>query len=174
MKGVIPACLKELVINKFGIEKWGNIIEAAGLPRSSFFLPTKDVADADVLKMVNSTCKVLNLSLQQAADAFGDYWVNEYAPKIYYVYYKKSNSAKEFIMNMNNVHKTVTKNIPNSKPPGFEYNWKDDKTLIMTYKSSRGLIDFMIGLIKGVGRYYKEELKVTKLGNDKVQIIFSK
>ena len=81
MKGVIPACLKELVINKFGIEKWGNILEAAGLPRSSFFLPTKDVADADVLKMVNSTCKVLNLSLQQAADAFGDYWVNEYAPK---------------------------------------------------------------------------------------------
>jgi hypothetical protein len=42
----------------------------------------------------------------------------------------------------------------------------------MTYNSRRGLIDIMIGLIKGVGKYYKENLKVTKLGPDKVEIKF--
>jgi hypothetical protein len=30
----------------------------------------------------------------------------------------------------------------------------------------------MVGLIKGVGNFYKEDLKVTKLGNDRVKIVF--
>jgi hypothetical protein len=42
----------------------------------------------------------------------------------------------------------------------------------MKYKSRRGLIDFMVGLIKGVGKFYKEDLKVTKLSSDKVEIVF--
>ncbi len=42
----------------------------------------------------------------------------------------------------------------------------------MTYKSKRGLIDFLVGLIKGVGKYFKENLEVTKLGNNKVKIVF--
>ncbi|MEA1948579.1 MAG: heme NO-binding domain-containing protein [Thermodesulfobacteriota bacterium] len=172
MKGVIPDCLEKLVKSKFGKDKWEDSLEAAGLPRHSSFLATADIPDADVMKVVESVCKVLNITLQQSADAFGDFWVNDYAPKIYKVYYRQSNSAKEFLLNMDNIHKTVTKNIPNAHPPRFTYNWKNDKTLVMTYKSSRGLIDFLVGLIKGVGKYYKEDLKVMKLGNDKVQIIF--
>ena len=73
---------------------------------------------------------------------------------------------------MDYVHATVIKNVPNAQPPRFEYEWLDDKTLIMKYKSRRRLIDFMVGSIKGVGKYYKEDLRVTKLGNDKVKIIF--
>jgi hypothetical protein len=42
----------------------------------------------------------------------------------------------------------------------------------MKYKSHRNLIDFLVGLIKGVGKFYKEDLKVTKLTNDKVEIVF--
>jgi len=30
----------------------------------------------------------------------------------------------------------------------------------------------MVGLIKGVGKHYKEELKVRKLGADRVEVIF--
>ncbi len=174
MKGVIPSCLGDLVKSKFGKEKWENSLEAAGLPRYTSFLATADVPDEDVLKVVNSVCQVLGLSLQQIANMFGDYWINEYAPKIYKAYYRNANTAKEFILKMNYIHETVTKNIPNAHPPRFEYNWTDDSTLVMTYKSRRGLIDFMVGLIKGVGRYFKEDLRVTKLGDDKVKIIFSK
>jgi len=172
MKGVIPDCLGKLVRSRFGKDKWEDSLEAAGLPRDSSFLATEDIPDADVLKLVESVCKVSDITLQQAADAFGDFWVNDYALRIYKAYYRRAKSAKELLLNMDDVHKSVTQNIPNAHPPRFAYNWENDKTLVMTYKSSRGLIDFLVGLIKGVGNYYKEDLKVVKLGNDKVQIIF--
>jgi len=42
----------------------------------------------------------------------------------------------------------------------------------MTYKSPRNLIHICIGLVKGVGKYYQENLEVTKLSNDKIKVKF--
>ena len=172
MKGVIVKCLEEMVKEKFGNDKWQEALEKAGLDRKSRFMVTSNIDDDRALKVVDSVCQVLDISLVQAADAFGDYWVNIFAPKIYSPYYRGMGSAREFLLEMDSVHVSVTKQIPNARPPRFEYEWKDDITLIMSYKSHRGLIDFLVGLIKGVGKYFKEDLKVTKLGNDKVRIVF--
>ena len=174
MKGAIVQCLGDLVKNSFGNDKWEDSLDKAGMSRKSFFMPLQNIEDDKVLKLIESLCKVLNITPAQAADAFGDYWVNVYAPKIYGTYYKGPRSAREFLKKMDEVHANVTTNIPNAHPPRFEYEWKDDKTLIMKYKSSRGLIDILVGLIKGVGKYFKEDLKVTKLGSDRVQVVFSK
>lgn len=172
MKGVIVKCLADLVTERFGKEKWEEILEKSGLKSTTVFLATENVDDAMVLKILNSTCNVLGINLQQASDAFGEYLVCNFAPKIYSVYYKGANSAKDFLVKMDKVHEITTQNIPDAKPPRFGYQWKDDKTLIMTYNSKRGLIDIMIGLIKGVGKYYNENLRITKLGPDRVEIIF--
>lgn len=172
MKGVIVNCLAEMVKEKFGEDKWGDALEKAGLDRKSVFFTIQDVDDDAVLKVIASVCEVLNISLVQAADAFGDYWVNVFAPRIYQVYYDEADSAKDFLLNMDHVHQVSTESIAGARPPRFEYEWKDDKTLIMKYKSHRRLIDFMVGLIKGVGTYYKEDLKVTKLGDDRAEVVF--
>jgi hypothetical protein len=172
MKGVIVMCLGELVRNNFGQDKWETALEKAGVNKDTIFLSTSDVDDGTVLKVIGSLCDILNISLVQAADAFGDYWVNNFAPKIYGAYYQGVKSAKEFLLNMDKVHVHSTQTLQDSNPPRFNYEWKDDKTLIMGYKSHRGLIDIMVGLVKGVGKYYNEDLTVTKLGDDKVEIVF--
>jgi len=73
---------------------------------------------------------------------------------------------------MDNLHVIMTKTIKNANPPRFDFNWKDDKTLIMNYKSKRNLIDMLVGLARGVGKFYKENIKVTKIANDKIQVVF--
>lgn len=172
MKGVIAKCLAELVTEKFGHDKWEKILEKSGLSPNTIFVSSSDIPDEGVMKVVKSTCEVLGITPIQAADAFGEYWVTVFAPKLYSNYFAKSKSAKEMLLNMDSVHKTVTQTVPNAHPPHFEYEWKNDKTLVMHYKSSRGLIDFLVGLVKGVGKYYKENLQVRKLGPDKVEVTF--
>lgn len=172
MKGIIVNCLKALVYDKFGVDKWQKILSMSNLDPYMVIHATKDIDDNIVLKVVDSTCKVLNISMEQATDAFGEYWVNVYAPKIYEMYYKGVESAKDFLLKMDDVHKNVTKNLENAKPPSFKFEWKDDKTLIVKYISHRGLIDFYVGLARGVGIYFKEDIKVKKLKDEKVEIIF--
>ncbi len=174
MKGVIVKCLSNLVKEKFGEDKWERVLEMSGLPTNMTFVSTQDIDDSEVLKVVGNVCSVLNITLQQAADAFGDYWVNEFAPKIYSPYYVGVNSAKDFLLKMDRVHESSTKRIPNARPPRFEYEWENDNTLIMKYKSHRNLIDFLVGLIKGVGKYFNENLTVTKIDDKSVRIVFPK
>lgn len=172
MKGVIPSCLGQLIVNKFGKDKWAAALKSAGLDKRGPFLATEDVPDEAVLKVVESVCKVLNISLEQAADAFGEYWVCTYAPGIYKTYYQRAASAREFLLKMDEVHRITTESIPNAQPPRFEYTWTDDKTLIMKYKSKRNLSVFMVGLVKGVGKHYNESLQVSQQGDD-IKIVFS-
>ena len=172
MKGVIAVCLADLIKEKFGKDKWEEALEHAGLPKATFFMPSTNIEDEVILKVIDSVCHVLNITLEEAADAFGEYWVNTYAPKVYKVYYRSKDSAREFLLNMDKVHKTVTETIPDAHPPRFEYQTIDNNTLIMKYISSRELIVFLIGLIKGVGKYYNEELTITQIGSDKVKIVF--
>ncbi len=76
------------------------------------------------------------------------------------------------LLKLDSIHTTVTKNIPNSRPPKFSYEWKDEKTLLMTYNSQRNLIDLFIGLAKGVGKYYRENLSIKKLSTNNIEITF--
>ena len=122
--------------------------------------------------MVENTGKVLNLTKQQVCDAFGDYWVNTYAPKIYFMYYDKFKNAKQFILGMDKTHEIVTRNILNARPPRFTFEEVDENTIIVNYISTRGMIDFYAGLVKGVGKYFNTPIDVKKLSEDRVELTF--
>ena len=172
MKGIIANCLKETIVTKFEQAKWEEIMIVSGLKKNMTILATVDIDDAVVMKIVENSCKILKIPLEELADYFGDYWMNSFAPRIYKPYYETSTNAKEFILKLTNIHDKVTKNIKNAKPPQFEYDWKTENTLILTYISQRGLIDFVVGLAKGVGNYFNQKLSVRKLSSTKVEIIF--
>jgi hypothetical protein len=74
---------------------------------------------------------------------------------------------------LDEVHVMMTATIPNAHPPRFEYQWEGESTLNVTYHSQRNLIDIYIGLVKGVGKFFKEQLIVTKLSQHHVRIKFS-
>jgi hypothetical protein len=172
MKGTIVLCLEQLVCSKFGEESWQKIRTESGVPATNMFLPFEDVDDATVMKLIQALCATLHLSLSQAADAFGEYWVMTYSQELYQQYYQKNKTAKDFLLEMDAIHVMMTRTIQNAHPPRFTYDWKDEKTLIVHYASQRNLIDLAIGLIKGVGKFYQENLRVTKLGEDRIQVIF--
>lgn len=172
MKGVIVCCLGELVKSKFGPGIWVDTLVASGMDPKASILVSDNVEDAMVLKVINNLCERVGITLEQAADAFGDFWVNVYAPEIYKAYFLGMKSAKDFILKMDQVHEMTTRNIPGARPPRFTYAWENDKSLIMTYSSHRGLIAILVGLLKGVGRYFHETLKITKLSETKVRIEF--
>jgi len=173
MKGSIVKCLADLVRNNFGEQKWTEIVQKSGENPNMAISATADFDDKTVFKIIENTCKVLNLSKQQACDAFGDYWVNTYAPKIYGIYYLKFQNAKQFIMGMDKVHETVTKSVINAQPPRFTVEEVDENTIIVNYISTRSMIDFYIGLVKGVGKYFNTSIGIKKLSEKRVELTFS-
>ncbi|MDX1804521.1 MAG: heme NO-binding domain-containing protein [Alcanivorax sp.] len=175
MKGTITRCAKELVESRFGEDKWQAILDDAGVDqetRHRLSYPTTDIDDSLTKAILRSTGTVLGLSPEQVADAFGEYWCCEYAPRIYASILTRFQSAREMILAMDKVHVQLTATIENARPPRFDYQWQDDNTLIVTYKSFRGLIDLYRGLVLGVGKLFNEPLQATKIDNTRVEIVF--
>ncbi|MCW2279492.1 heme NO-binding domain-containing protein [Heliophilum fasciatum] len=171
MKGVIPICLKELVSQKFGQSKWEEIAQHSGVSLK-ILLPVQDVTDDDTMKIFQTTSKVLNLSQNKVIDMFGNYWATVYAPRMYRLYFTGSKNSKELLLKMDSIHVTMTQRMAGSTPPRFNYNWLNDKTLIMTYFSQRNLVDIAIACIKGIGEYYKETLQVSCNSSNEIKIVF--
>ena len=172
MKAVIINCLESMVKEGHGLSQWEATMEAAGLAPNTRYLPSQDIDDRVAMKIFAATCTTLKISKHQAADAFGDYWVNTFCPKIYKPYFRGATSARELLLKMDQIHENVTQNVAQAAPPRFGYKWKDDKTLLMQYRSTRGMIDYLIGLVRGVGRYFREDLKIRKLSDSELEIVF--
>lgn len=128
MKGVIAMCLKDLVVNKFGADKWAECLKNIGEAQDTPILATSDMHDEVVMKMFQTACKTLGISLQQIADSFGEYWVCNFSQKIYGAFYRKYGNAKEFLLAMDRVHVDMTTSLKDSTPPRFDYKWKDKRT----------------------------------------------
>lgn len=175
MKMQIIDCLSELIKEKFGKDKWEEILTVSDMGKGSNsfqYFEGFDIKDEKAMDMVRNTCQVLNLTLEKAADAFGNYWINVYALKNYPKYYQRFKSAKAFIMGMDDVHREVTENIENAHPPRFDIEEVDDKTIKVHYKSKRKMTPFYIGLVKGIGTYFNAVLEIKQISDEYVQIRF--
>jgi hypothetical protein len=172
MKGTIVKCVEELVVSRFGDATWRDILKGAGLQPNKFYIAIQDVDDAEAMQIIKSACSTLKLSLQQVADAFGEHWMTSYAPKVYQSVLEKSKNARDFLLSIDAVHTLLTKTMANARPPHFEYDTTDPKRLVMSYHSHRDLLPMVAGLARGVGKYYKENLRVTIVPPNKVEVVF--
>lgn len=173
MKGTVLVCLKEVVVNAAGEHAWRRCLQMAGLDAFAIFTLSEDVPDETGLALVRAVCDTLNIDLADAADAFGSHWVGAYAPRIYKTLYGRYRNAREFFTDINNMHDRVVRHIADARPPRFELEWQDEKTLLMHYCSHRNLIDIAVGMARAMGRHFKEELVVTKLSEKTLRIDFA-
>lgn len=173
MKGSIVMCLQALVESKLGKPGWEQVMREGAMAPTTIIMPSSDVPDASVLKLLAATCKVAGFTREAAFDAFGDFWVNNFVPKAFPHFFKNKSSAKEFLIGMDEVHNTMTRNMPSAKPPRFKFEDKGPKALVMEYSSSRGLADLMPGLIKGVARKYGERVSIKRSAPNRFELAFS-
>jgi len=173
MKGTIHKCIEKLITEKFGQQTWQECLKGVDLDEDHVFMMNEDVDEALTMKLITQVIpSVCHLSVQQVLDAFGHFWINDYTAKVYAPYFEGSHSSKDLITKLDFIHSTVTQNIPNSRPPRLSFEWVNVNTLSITYKSDRGLIDLFISIAKGVGAYYKEDLQISKISDQVLEVSF--
>jgi hypothetical protein len=177
MKAQLFLCLTELITKKFGKEKLDMILAASGLADSKMYMRHFngfDFSDEKFVEMVTNLCSILNITKEQAAEEFGQYWVCEYAPRIYPDYYENIKNAGDFLTKLDSIHVDVMANSPSNieaaHPPRFDIKYVDENTLHIHYKSKRRMIDFYIGLVKGVGKYFNTPMEIEKISEEEINV----
>jgi hypothetical protein len=172
MRGSLFVSARDLVVNRYGRQVWDEVAANAGI-RGRVLMPLDDIEDKLFVGMVNSLAKVANRPKEDVWQDLADHWIGEHTRRTTPFYYAAASSAKDFLMQMDKVHATVTKaSAGSAKKPEFTFREEPDGTLIIRYGSERGLHDYFVALVRAVAKHYGEDAVIRGIG-DEARVRFS-
>jgi hypothetical protein len=164
MYGIVNRAVEELIIERFGIEKWEEIKHKAGF-NSEGFMTLKPYPDELTFKLVGAASEILNVPADTLLEAFGEYWILYTAEKGYgEMLNLAGDSFPAFLKNLNMLHGRVTNLMPELAPPQFECRNEQENSIELLYKSHRiGMIPMLYGLIKGLAKRFDKEVVIQEI-----------
>jgi methyl-accepting chemotaxis protein len=167
MKGTVVSVWLNTIENQWGKDSKYESMNSIGWSSDKIISPLEDIPEEDVEKMISYLSKKTGKSKPEIWRIIGENNVESFY-KWFPSFFERSN-AKAFLIMMDTVHAKLTKMIKGANPPRLIPEEISDKEFTLTYISKRGMFDYFLGLLVGVGKHFKEELKVEELerGKDK-------
>jgi Haem-NO-binding len=173
VKGTIIKCLEEMILATYGDAAWKSVLAGAGQPAWRIYTATDDLTDSEALALLHAAPAAVGESRTEVFQRFGEHWSTKYAPSLYRVYFDRANNARDFLLHMNNVHDIITRRMKNARPPRFVFDASVPQRLVIRYEGARGLAELMPGLVRGVAKYYREEVALSVRGNELTAVFSS-
>lgn len=164
MYGIVNRAVEELIIERFGLDKWEEIKHKAGF-NSEGFMTLKPYPDALTFKLVGAASEILNVPADTLLEAFGEYWILYTAEKGYgEMLNLAGDSFPSFLKNLNMLHGRVSNLMPELAPPQFECRNEKENSIELIYRSHRnGMIPMLYGLIKGLAKRFNKEVVIEEI-----------
>lgn len=162
MYGIINKAIENLVVEKFGVEKWEIIKLKSGIT-IDFFLSNEPYDDAITYKLAGAIAEEMNISLHDVLVTFGEYWVIKTTQEKYSsLMHSGGQSLKEFLLNLPAFHNRIMLLFPKLTPPEFKIGKVEENNIEIFYFSKRNSLQpFVTGLLQGLGKMFNTVVVVT-------------
>ncbi|UMZ72935.1 heme NO-binding domain-containing protein [Natranaerofaba carboxydovora] len=161
MKGTVVLVWIESLKGLFGDATITEVLQEMDLEGDQMITPTMDVSEENAVQLVEKVAKKVG---KNSAEIFRQMGRNNiWSFKEFFPSYFDQNSAKEFLCMMDEVHRQLTKMIEGANPPRLIAEELSPNRIKLRYESNRGLFDYLLGLIEGVGDYFEEEVELEEL-----------
>jgi len=163
MKGIIFTYLEEFVIENYGIEALDDLLENTSLiTEGGIFVAPGNYPDEDLMALVKAASEKTKTPVNDIVFLFGKFVLSKFHTD-YSEFFEGISTTKELLLSIQDIiHDEVKKLYPDAILPDFEYEDKAPDTLVMIYKSPRGLCQLAKGLIAGAGIHFNETISINE------------
>lgn len=158
MKGTVVSTWVKSCRKLFGDAIVNDALVAYGLETSHIFTPFEDVPDKVALGIVDKIGNTLGKTHKEIWFTMGVENVKTFSKN--YPGFFRNESAYQFLKSMNDVHVIVMKRFKGAVPPGLDVTPISSHEILFTYRSKRGMSDYLTGLLSGVATYFNENIQV--------------
>ena len=161
MYGLIHKALESMVRSRFGEGTWKKILSNSEVESDSF-LTMRSYHDEVTFALVGAVSQHLNLSQAECLEAFGEYWLMEFAPKNYNMLLTSAGREPiEFLGNLDDLHDQISSAFTEFRPPSFVIEEISKSAYALHYRSSRkGLESFVLGILKGLEKRFETNMEI--------------
>jgi len=162
MKGIVFTEFLEMVEDSFGFELADHIIEACDLPSGGSYTSVGVYDHQEMGQLVAALSQQTGYTHSQLLHAFGKYLFQRFTQG-YQTFFHGVPDAFGLLSGIeNHIHVEVRKLYPDAELPSFEVARPDAKTMILHYRSERGLADLAEGLIEGCIAHYAQPISLRR------------
>lgn len=158
MKGTVVSTWVESCRRLFGENVVSEVLQSYGMSRDYVFSPLENVEDKVAKGIVDQIGKKVGKNHKEIWFTMGEENIKTFS-KIYPGFFRNE-SAYQFLKSMNDVHVIVMKLFKGAVPPILDVIPTSSKEASFIYRSKRGMSDYLVGLLSGVSKFFKEEIKV--------------
>jgi len=164
MYGIVNRAIGELIVDRFGTDRWERVKDRAGLTLD-FFISNEPYEDAVTYRLVEAAVAETGMPAAELLVAFGEWWVLHTGKKRYGALMEAGGTnLKSFLINLPQFHNRVMLLYPSLVPPEFQITDIGATDLQVHYFSERqGLLEFVRGLLQGIGKLYDTPVTVQVL-----------
>jgi len=158
MKGTVISAWLESCRKLFGDKPVNQSLEAHKLPIDRVFSPIEDIQDNIATGLVDHIGNSVGKNHKEIWGTVGQENIKTFSKN--YAGFFRHESAYQFLRSMNDVHVIVMKRFKGATPPLLDVKPISSHSIIFTYRSKRGMEDYLMGMIKGVAEFFKEKIEV--------------
>ncbi|MBC7959143.1 MAG: heme NO-binding domain-containing protein [Vallitaleaceae bacterium] len=168
MKGTVVSTWVQTSRKLFGNELVDAVMISNGLVKDRLFSPFEDIEDRLAIKIVEDVASKAKMSQPEMWNTLGQENIKTFAEN--YPGFFRHETAYQFLKSMNDVHAIVVKRLPGATPPVLDMEAISSTEAYFTYRSKRGLVDYFQGILVGVGKHFKENIKVEVVDAQKTEM----
>lgn len=164
MYGIVNKAIEDLVKENFGQETWDNILEKSNID-VDFFISNEPYDDDITYKLVSTISEELKIPAENVLQLFGEWWILKTGKEKYGGLMEAGGSnLKEFLGNLPLFHNRIMLLYPKLTPPEFKVSNSEENSIHIHYYSKReGLLEFVRGLLQGLGKMYNTDVVIELL-----------
>jgi len=166
MKGSVVSIWLGTIENVWGKDVKIQAMSSVGWAADRMISPLDDIDDPTIFSVMGNVGSQVGISTEQVWRILGKNNVLSFS-KWFPSFFERSN-LKAFLMMMDTVHAQLTKMIKGAQPPRMIPEEIDNTTFTITYQSSRGLFDYLKGLLEGAAEYFNEKMEYEVLDQSKL------
>ncbi|MBE0450421.1 MAG: heme NO-binding domain-containing protein [Clostridia bacterium] len=156
MKGTVVNIWLNTITKLYGENTKNKILTEQGWNPNRLITPLEEIEDKRVFALIDAFAKNKGMKSDELWRKLGQNNIKSFHD--WFPSYFDNSSAMGFLMLMDRVHAQLTKMIPGAKPPRLIPEVIDEKNIYLTYKSKRGLFEYLAGLFEGVAEHYGEKI----------------
>jgi len=168
MKGTVVSSWIESSKILFGKSVVEKVLQKYNFPVDYIFSPLEDVEDKTAAGLIDDIGNAVGKSHKEIWGTMGEENIKTFSKN--YPGFFRHESAYQFLKSMNDVHVIVMKRFKGAVPPILDMQPISSHEVLFTYRSKRGLGDYLSGLLIGVSTFFKETIKVEVLSQTQSEI----
>jgi hypothetical protein len=158
MKGVVFTLVEDVVTQRFGFDMWDEVLDRA--EADGVYTSLADYPDAELVAIVGAIAEITGTSIDEVlvlAGRAGFAVLAAHHADLVEPY----DDWRQLVSSLDNlIHPEVRKIYAGAEPPSFSTTASADGSILLEYRSARGLCRLAEGLARGAGAWFSTPVEV--------------